>query len=128
MFLFPCNLSIRFSFRSKVKSPPQDTLLKLEKELTFNELSQESSMFAFKLGLANLQCCLLMNGLVLDSTEVHLLKSLVDSVFLAYYISRFTSEVKFHLILILEFFFFVNSRDTGLCWLLSVLLWQLAEE
>ncbi|KAG5548754.1 hypothetical protein RHGRI_014196 [Rhododendron griersonianum] len=63
---------------SKVQSPPQDTLLKLEKELTFNELSQESSMFAFKLGLANLQCCLLMNGLVLDSTEDALMNAMND--------------------------------------------------
>ncbi|KAI8555132.1 hypothetical protein RHMOL_Rhmol05G0150600 [Rhododendron molle] len=63
---------------SKVKTPPQDTLLKLEKELTFNELSQESSMFAFKLGLANLQCCLLMNGLVLDSTEDALMNAMND--------------------------------------------------
>ena len=34
------------------------------------EESQESSMFVFKLGVAKLQCCLLMNGLVFDSNEV----------------------------------------------------------
>ncbi|KAK9286489.1 hypothetical protein L1049_014887 [Liquidambar formosana] len=53
----------------KAKSPPQDILLKLEKEQTFNELSRESSLFVFKLGLSKLQCCLLMNGLVYDSSE-----------------------------------------------------------
>ncbi|CAL5377309.1 unnamed protein product [Camellia sinensis] len=53
----------------KAKSPPQDALLKLETEQTFTELSQESSMFVFKLGLVKLQCCLLMNGLVVDANE-----------------------------------------------------------
>lgn len=53
----------------KVKSPPQDTLQKLEKDETFMEFSQESSMFVFKLGLTKLQCCLLMNGLVFDSVK-----------------------------------------------------------
>jgi UDP-glucose:glycoprotein glucosyltransferase len=53
----------------KVKFPPQEILLKLEREQTFKELSQESSMFVFKLGLAELQCCLLMNGLVVDSNQ-----------------------------------------------------------
>ncbi|XP_068312697.1 UDP-glucose:glycoprotein glucosyltransferase-like [Pyrus communis] len=62
----------------KAKSPPQDLLLKLEKEQTFKELSQESSMFVFKLGLAKLQCCLLMNGLVLDSNEESLINSMND--------------------------------------------------
>lgn len=56
--------------RSKAKSPPQEILLKLEKEQTFKELSQESSLFVFKLGVGKLQCSLLMNGLVLDSSEV----------------------------------------------------------
>ncbi|KAI8014826.1 UDP-glucose:glycoprotein glucosyltransferase [Camellia lanceoleosa] len=54
----------------KAKSPPQDALLKLETEQTFTELSQESSMFVFKLGLVKLQCCLLMNGLVVDANEI----------------------------------------------------------
>lgn len=62
----------------KVKSPPQDTLLKLEKEQTFNELSQESSLFAFKLGLTNLECCLLMNGLVIDANEDALMNAMND--------------------------------------------------
>ncbi|THF97968.1 hypothetical protein TEA_008883 [Camellia sinensis var. sinensis] len=56
--------------RPKAKSPPQDALLKLETEQTFTELSQESSMFVFKLGLVKLQCCLLMNGLVVDANEI----------------------------------------------------------
>ncbi|KAK2966664.1 hypothetical protein RJ640_002362 [Escallonia rubra] len=60
----------------KAKSPPQDTLLKLEKEQTFNELSEESSMFIFKLGLAKLQCCLLMNGLVHEPNEEALLNAM----------------------------------------------------
>ncbi|THG07600.1 hypothetical protein TEA_000504 [Camellia sinensis var. sinensis] len=54
----------------KAKSPSQDALLKLETEQTFTELSQESSMFVFKLGLVKLQCCLLMNGLVVDANEL----------------------------------------------------------
>ncbi|XP_028088657.1 UDP-glucose:glycoprotein glucosyltransferase-like [Camellia sinensis] len=54
----------------KAKSPPQDALLKLETEQTFTELSQESSMFIFKLGLVKLQCCLLMNGLVVNANEI----------------------------------------------------------
>ncbi|XP_050208760.1 UDP-glucose:glycoprotein glucosyltransferase [Mercurialis annua] len=53
----------------KVKSPPQDILLKLEKDQAFKELVQQSSMSVFKLGLYKLQCCLLMNGLVFESRE-----------------------------------------------------------
>lgn len=59
--------------RPKAKSPPQDTLLKLEKERTSDERSQGSSMFVFKLGLDKLKCSLLMNGLVHDPTEVLLI-------------------------------------------------------
>ncbi|KAJ4717311.1 UDP-glucose:glycoprotein glucosyltransferase-like [Melia azedarach] len=62
----------------KVKSPPQDILLKLEKEKTFKEQSEESSMLVFKLGLAKLECCLLMNGLVSDSTEEALINAMND--------------------------------------------------
>ncbi|KDP38843.1 hypothetical protein JCGZ_05000 [Jatropha curcas] len=62
----------------KATSPPQDILLKLEKEKTYNELSQESSMFVFKLGLYRLQCCLLMNGLVIDSSEEALMNAMND--------------------------------------------------
>ncbi|KAA8545514.1 hypothetical protein F0562_020298 [Nyssa sinensis] len=62
----------------KAKSPPQDTLLKLEKEQTFNEQSHESSMFVFKLGLVKLQCGLLMNGLVYDSNEEALINAMND--------------------------------------------------
>ncbi|GFY94719.1 similar to EMS-MUTAGENIZED BRI1 SUPPRESSOR 1 [Actinidia rufa] len=61
----------------KATSPPQDTLLKLEKEQTFSELSQESSMFVFKLGLNKLRCCLLMNGLVIDANEIHVAPTLI---------------------------------------------------
>lgn len=57
-------------FRSRVKTPPQDTLLRLEKDQALNELSVESSLYAFKLGLANLECTLLMNGLVSEANEV----------------------------------------------------------
>ncbi|GMP54919.1 hypothetical protein CsSME_00019912 [Camellia sinensis var. sinensis] len=66
----------------KAKSPPQDALLKLETKQTFTELSQESSMFVFKLGLVKLQCCLLMNGLVVDANE--LLSLTVISVSMSY--------------------------------------------
>ncbi|PSS19044.1 UDP-glucose:glycoprotein like [Actinidia chinensis var. chinensis] len=62
----------------KATSPPQDTLLKLEKEQTFSELSQESSMFVFKLGLIKLRCCLLMNGLVIDANEDALMNAMND--------------------------------------------------
>lgn len=57
----------------QAKSRPQDTLLKLQKEQTYSEISHESSMFVFKLGLAKLECCLLMNGLVYESTEEEIL-------------------------------------------------------
>lgn len=56
--------------RPKVKSPPQEILLKLEKEPELKELSQESSKLVFKLGLSKIQCSLLMNGLVIDPNEV----------------------------------------------------------
>lgn len=56
--------------RPKVKSPPQEILLKLEKEPELKELSQESSKLVFKLGLSKIQCSLLMNGLVVDPNEV----------------------------------------------------------
>ncbi|KAJ4845337.1 hypothetical protein Tsubulata_037705 [Turnera subulata] len=49
----------------KVKSPPQDMLLKLEKEQSFKELAQESSMSVFKLVLFKLQCCLTSSKLCL---------------------------------------------------------------
>ncbi|KAF9685018.1 hypothetical protein SADUNF_Sadunf03G0010600 [Salix dunnii] len=62
----------------KVKSPPQDILLKLAKEQTYKELSQESSLFVFKLGLNKLECCLLMNGLVFDSSEEVLMNAMND--------------------------------------------------
>ncbi|KAG9141867.1 hypothetical protein Leryth_013981 [Lithospermum erythrorhizon] len=57
----------------QAKSRPQDTLLKLQKEQTYSEQSHESSMFVFKLGLTKLECCLLMNGLVYESTEEEIL-------------------------------------------------------
>ncbi|XP_057430669.1 UDP-glucose:glycoprotein glucosyltransferase isoform X2 [Lotus japonicus] len=60
----------------KVKSPPQEILLKLEKEPELKELSQESSKLVFKLGLSKIQCPLLMNGLVIDPTEEALLNAL----------------------------------------------------
>ncbi|WOL04288.1 UDP-glucose:glycoprotein glucosyltransferase [Canna indica] len=57
------------SLLSKAKSPPQDTLLKLQMELTYKEEAEGSSGFVFKLGLSRLECCLLMNGLVYEATE-----------------------------------------------------------
>ncbi|GER26746.1 UDP-glucose:glycoprotein glucosyltransferase [Striga asiatica] len=60
------------------KSPPQDTLLKIEKEQTWNEVSHESSMSAFKLGLTQLKCSLLFNGLVSEPNEEALLNAMND--------------------------------------------------
>ncbi|XP_058771792.1 UDP-glucose:glycoprotein glucosyltransferase-like [Vicia villosa] len=62
----------------KVKSPPQEILLKLKKEPELKELSQESSKIVFKLGLSKIQCSLLMNGLFIDPTEEALLNALND--------------------------------------------------
>ncbi|XP_047173369.1 UDP-glucose:glycoprotein glucosyltransferase [Vigna umbellata] len=62
----------------KVKSPPQEILVKLENEPELKKLSQESSMLAFKLGLSKTDCSLLMNGLVIDPTEDALLNALND--------------------------------------------------
>ncbi|KAH1050938.1 hypothetical protein AAZX31_08G124800 [Glycine max] len=63
---------------SKVKSPPQEILLKLYKDQKLKELSQESSKFVFKLGLSKLQCSFLMNGLIIDPTEEALIDALSD--------------------------------------------------
>ncbi|KAG6576980.1 UDP-glucose:glycoprotein glucosyltransferase, partial [Cucurbita argyrosperma subsp. sororia] len=60
----------------KSKSPPQDVLLKLEKEQTYKDLAEESSMFTFSLGLSKLECSLLMNGLVFDSSEESLINAM----------------------------------------------------
>ncbi|KAL0548907.1 hypothetical protein IC582_013384 [Cucumis melo] len=60
----------------KSKSPPQDVLLKLEKEQTFKNLAEESSMFTFSLGLSESECSLLMNGLVFDSSEESLINAM----------------------------------------------------
>ncbi|XP_071733652.1 UDP-glucose:glycoprotein glucosyltransferase-like [Rutidosis leptorrhynchoides] len=62
----------------KAKTPPQDTLLKLEKEQSFRESSQESSLFVFKLGMAKLEYSLLMNGLVHSSNEEALMRAMND--------------------------------------------------
>lgn len=53
----------------KANSPPQDMLLKLQREHMYVEEAKGSSLFVFKLGLAKLRCCLLMNGLVHESSE-----------------------------------------------------------
>ncbi|KAK9110137.1 hypothetical protein Sjap_018197 [Stephania japonica] len=63
---------------SKVKSPPQDVLLKVEKELTFKEKADESSLFVYSLGLSELRCCLLMNGIVYEPTEDSLVNAMND--------------------------------------------------
>ncbi|KAJ0710636.1 putative UDP-glucose:Glycoprotein Glucosyltransferase [Helianthus annuus] len=62
----------------KAKTPPQDTLLKLEKDQSFRESSQASSLFVFKLGLAKLECSLLMNGLVHNYDEEALMNAMND--------------------------------------------------
>ncbi|CAL1385560.1 unnamed protein product [Linum trigynum] len=62
----------------KANSHPQDMLLKLLKDQTYKELSQESSMSVLKLGLSHMKCPLLMNGLVADSTEEALMNAMND--------------------------------------------------
>lgn len=62
----------------KVKSPPQEILLKLKKGPELKELSQESSKTVFKLCLSKIQCSPLMNGLFIDPTEEALLNALND--------------------------------------------------
>ncbi|KAL5787384.1 hypothetical protein ACOSP7_004333 [Xanthoceras sorbifolium] len=62
----------------KATSPPQNLLLKLEKEQTYKEQARDSSMFVFKLGLVKMQCCLLMNGLVYDSSEEVLMNAMTE--------------------------------------------------
>ncbi|CAN1305586.1 UDP-glucose:glycoprotein glucosyltransferase [Linum perenne] len=62
----------------KAKSHPQDMLLKLLKDKTYKESSHESSKSVLKLGLSKLKCSLLMNGLVLDSTEDGLMNAMND--------------------------------------------------
>lgn len=47
-------------------------------------------MFVFKLGLAKLQCCLLMNGLVFDSNQVLLKVPLPPSPTCVPYDSKFS--------------------------------------
>ncbi|KMS95940.1 hypothetical protein BVRB_003480 isoform A [Beta vulgaris subsp. vulgaris] len=63
---------------SQSKSPPQDVLLKLEKEKSFEDVAKESSMLVFNLGLSKRKCCLLMNGLVYNSNEEALLNAMND--------------------------------------------------
>ncbi|KAF5177305.1 UDP-glucose:glycoprotein glucosyltransferase [Thalictrum thalictroides] len=65
------NVEVAFveTLLSKVKSPPQDILLKLEKGTEFKEMADASSLFVYNLGLSKLKCCLLMNGLVYEPTE-----------------------------------------------------------
>lgn len=69
-YLVSCAQTRISFYRPKAKTHPQDTLLKLEKDQSFRESSQESSLFVFKLGMAKLGCSLLMNGLVHSSNEV----------------------------------------------------------
>ncbi|KAJ8755614.1 hypothetical protein K2173_022209 [Erythroxylum novogranatense] len=62
----------------KAKTPPQDILLKVEQELPFKEMTEESSLFVSKLGLGKMRCRLLMNGLVLDTSEDTLMNAMND--------------------------------------------------
>jgi hypothetical protein len=66
------------------------------------EESQESSMFVFKLGVAKLQCCLLMNGLVFDSNEV-LLKFILSATF------SFKYTVK--IVIMLSHYYNLSARE-----------------
>lgn len=60
----------------KAKSPPQDMLLKLQKEHKYVEEAKESSLFVFNLGLSKLNCPLLMNGLVCQQSEDALMNTM----------------------------------------------------
>ncbi|KAI4342257.1 hypothetical protein MLD38_026900 [Melastoma candidum] len=62
----------------KTKTPPQDILLKLERDQSFQLTAQESSIFVYKLGFGNGGCHLLMNGLVLEANEEALLNAMND--------------------------------------------------
>ncbi|GKD98736.1 UDP-glucose:glycoprotein glucosyltransferase, partial [Tanacetum coccineum] len=55
---------------AKEKTPPQDNLLKIEKDQSFRKSSQESSLFIFKLGMSKLECSFLMNGLINSRTDI----------------------------------------------------------
>ncbi|KAL5715758.1 hypothetical protein ACHQM5_017534 [Ranunculus cassubicifolius] len=66
------------SLVSKVKSPPQDILLKLVKGVEFKEVVHASSLFVFNLGLSKSKCSLLMNGLVVDPTEDAVVNAMND--------------------------------------------------
>ncbi|KAI5067704.1 hypothetical protein GOP47_0018232 [Adiantum capillus-veneris] len=58
------------TIRSRVKSPPEEILLKLEKGSDYEENVLKSTLFVYKLGLQELQPCLLMNGVVHTSTSL----------------------------------------------------------
>ncbi|MCO5576449.1 hypothetical protein L7F22_030259 [Adiantum nelumboides] len=56
--------------KSRAKSPPEEILLKLEKGSEYEESALQSSLFVYKLGLQEMQPCLLMNGVVHTSTSL----------------------------------------------------------
>eukprot|EP00250_Pteridium_aquilinum_P011892 c20372_g1_i1 orf=227-5122(+) len=58
------------TIRARAKSPPQEILLKLEKGSENEESILQSTLFVYKLGLQELQPCLLMNGVVHTSTSL----------------------------------------------------------
>nr|GEV63748.1 UDP-glucose:glycoprotein glucosyltransferase [Tanacetum cinerariifolium] len=62
----------------KAKTPPQDTLFKIEKDQSSCKSSQESSLFVFKLGMSKMECSSLMNGLVHSSNEEALTSAMND--------------------------------------------------
>ncbi|KAH7387951.1 hypothetical protein KP509_16G050200 [Ceratopteris richardii] len=55
------------TIRSRAKSPPQEVLLKLEEGSDYDESFLKSTLFVYKLGLQDMQPCLLMNGVVQTS-------------------------------------------------------------
>ncbi|KAK1310475.1 UDP-glucose:glycoprotein glucosyltransferase [Acorus calamus] len=61
---------------SKAKSPPQETLLKIEKDLELKQKADESSLFIFNLGLSKLECSMLMNGLIYETSEGALMNAM----------------------------------------------------
>ncbi|KAL8168345.1 hypothetical protein V2J09_009844 [Rumex salicifolius] len=60
----------------KSKSLPQDLLLKLEKEKTYKDEAQKSSIFVTEMGFSRRGCTLLMNGLVFDASEEALITAM----------------------------------------------------
>lgn len=58
------------TLKSKVKTLPQEILLKLDEGSDYEESVLKSTLFVYKLGLQEMQPCFLMNGVVHTSTNL----------------------------------------------------------